>query len=354
MKIEFQLQKKFRDFQLDVQGQLHDGLVGVFGPSGSGKTTLLHCLAGFVPPDHGEIILNDRMIYSTRKNINCKIEQRNIGMVFQDAFLFPHLTVKENILYGLRTRNKKRWNEIMDLFSLYGLVDRHPNSLSGGERQRVALARALIRDPDLLLMDEPISSIDLKTRNQILLYLKQVHHRLKIPLIYVSHSLSELIYLVNKVFVLDQGKNVAYGNTLETLINNTVIPKPEEIELDNIYDLPVIEYKMDQDTAVVDFFGQSLFLPYTSKEIRPIMKIGISAKDILVAIQEVSGISARNVIEAHVVRVVSLNGEVILHTEIHKGRCLVVITQSAYQELALKEQQKIYLIIKSSSIQVLD
>lgn len=355
MALEFQLQKKVGDFLLDVEGKFDGGFTGIFGKSGSGKTTLLHCLAGFLKPQKGEIALNGRQLFSLAQRINLPIEKRNIGMVFQDSLLFPHLNVRQNIFYGIKEKShKKRFEELLDILDLYRLIDRDCRHLSGGERQRVALARSLVREPILFLMDEPVSSVDVEARGEILGYLKKLQRRLKVPFVYVSHSISEMLFLAENVFVLQNGKNIAYGKALEVLSKKNVWPLVDPTGIENIFELPVKEFQMENNLAVLDADGVMIKVAYYLRQVRPSLRIGIKAKDIIVSKNAVGGISARNILAGRLERIITLGTEIVLQVEILNEVWLVEITRSALEELNLKENDTIYLIIKASSILVLD
>ena len=351
MKIEFNIEKKLGRFNLLLQGAFADGITGIFGKSGSGKTTFLNCLSGFLKPDAGEIRLDGRTLFSSIQHVDCPVEKRHLGVVWQDGLLFPHLSVSQNIGFGLRQPDKKKYKNLIDLLRLYPLLDRRPQNLSGGERQRVALARALIRQPSFLLMDEPISSLDQEARRQILVFLKNAAQETKVPILYVSHSISEMTFLADRIFVLSEGKNIADGTPMEVLANRTVGADTSEIE--NIFDLPVREFKMEEGLAVLDFFGREVRVSYVSDQVYPRLRVGIRAADIIVAKVRPVEMSARNILSARLERVIDTGKSVLLCVSVNDGQCLVDITRAAFFELNLREQQNIFLVIKARSILVL-
>jgi len=346
MIIDFDIRKKLNAFELETKGRFVGGLTGIFGPSGSGKTTLLNCLAGFLKPDVGFIKANDSTLFSSNDRIFCSPEQRSLGMVFQDGLLFPHLTVEQNMDYGSKKGGGLDRGEIIDLLGLASLLERQPTSLSGGEKQRVAIARSLIHQPAVLLMDEPISSLDLKSRYEIIEYLKVIHARFKIPIIYVSHSIAELMALVEKVFVMHNGRGIAYGEPLDVLLGEA----SREMEIDNHFDLPVKKVDRSQGMAIVDFFGQDLQVSCQTDDIKSRLGVHIKSKDIIVSTDYPKGLSARNIVEATIERTVEFMEKVILYTSVNGKICFVEITPLALKALGLKERQKIYLIIKARSI----
>ncbi len=187
------------------------GITAIFGVSGAGKTSLINAISGLTHPQSGQIALNDRLLFDRDSGINLPPEKRRIGYVFQDARLFPHYRVRGNLRYGMAPKMKAQFGALVTLLGLDALLDRYPASLSGGEKQRVAMGRALLTAPDLLLLDEPLASLDLPRKRELLPYLQRLAKQVKIPLLYVSHSLDEILQLANQVLVLDNGNVKAFG-----------------------------------------------------------------------------------------------------------------------------------------------
>ncbi len=208
--LKVKLTKKLWHFTLDLQVDVNNQILVLWGPSGAGKTTVLQCLAGLLKPDGGYIRLNDRELFSSDKRINTPARLRNIGYLFQDYALFPHMTVRQNVMYGLK-KNKPATGhtvnplELLDSFGVGHLVDRYPRQLSGGEKQRVALARALAAEPQLLLLDEPFSALDKGTRVKLRQELRIIHQKWRIPFIVVTHDEEDARYLGNKTLYLNKG-----------------------------------------------------------------------------------------------------------------------------------------------------
>lgn len=205
--------------RLSIQFESKGLVTAVYGPSGSGKTTILEWIAGVRSPCHGSIRIGERVVFDARQKINFPPNQRKVGMVFQDYWLFPHLTIKKNLLYGTRWKNqsgKVQLDEVIQVLGLESLLERYPKNLSGGERQRATLGRALLCEPELLLLDEPVSALDDDRKAQIVDFLLRVFPRWKIPTILVSHSKEVIQQLANWVVVLDQGR-VAREGTPEIL-----------------------------------------------------------------------------------------------------------------------------------------
>ena len=200
------------DFVLDVSFEIDAHVVGLFGPSGSGKTTVLNVIAGLVRPDRGRVVIDGRVLVDTERGIFVPAHKRRVGYVFQDGLLFPPLTVRRTLAYGRSfTPRAERFagcEEIVALLGLGQLHDRRPRTLSGGEKQRVAIGRALLASPRLLLMDEPLASLDAARKAETLPYIERMRDELKIPIVYVSHSPDEVERLASEVIHLDAGRIV--------------------------------------------------------------------------------------------------------------------------------------------------
>lgn len=210
--LKVEILKKHPGFTVDIAFEFDRGILVLFGPSGSGKTTVLNCIAGLQQPDAGRISLDDRLFFSAGDGISTPARNRRIGYVFQDYALFPHLTVKGNVMYGIPRHCKKGKNfrigamDVMDMLKVAHLQDRYPCQLSGGEKQRIALARALMVEPDLLLLDEPLSALDHRNRINLQAELKQLQQVWKIPFVLVTHSRREMQKLADEILFLEQGR----------------------------------------------------------------------------------------------------------------------------------------------------
>ncbi|MFZ7104168.1 MAG: sulfate/molybdate ABC transporter ATP-binding protein [Peptococcaceae bacterium] len=215
MALLVDIKKTFPDFSLDISFETDFHTLGLLGASGSGKSMTLRCIAGLVKPDRGRIILNDRVLFDSSRGIDIPVRERNIGFIFQQYALFPHLTVGENISFGLRKftkeEKKRRVEEKIALVQLEGLENRYPRQLSGGQQQRVALARALVMEPEVLLLDEPFSALDYHLRSQLENQLQEILARYRGYSIFVSHQLEEVYRVCRNLLIFDYGKVTARG-----------------------------------------------------------------------------------------------------------------------------------------------
>ncbi len=354
MFARFKIFTELGDFKLQVAGEFKNGITGVYGPSGSGKTTFLKSLVGFIKPQAGTIIVNEQVYFDSEKEIFLPLEQRRIGMVWQDALLFPHMTVEENIFYGRRKSCLASFSaSVIEIFDIQKLLNRNPDHLSGGEKQRVAIARALLHEPQLLLMDEPVSSIDPMTRQKILSYLRIINQEFKIPICYVSHSVSELMFLCQEVLVFERGHRLTLDVPEKVFINERLLSTMDE-DFENILELSVIKLRRDERVAELDLGGCLLRTAFHQDTTPKVLKIGIKAKDILIALEPIKGISARNKFPALIEKIELAGDVVMLCCQVNNRRLWAEITPGSFRELQLHTGQIIYLIIKSRSVRIFD
>lgn len=209
------------EFLLDASFTSDAAITALFGPSGAGKSTLLHLVAGILMPEHGRIAIGEHVLVETARSLSLPPSRRRVGLVFQDAQLFPHLTVRQNIAFGRWFAPKEaaqiETGLVVDTLGIRGLLDRRPSKLSGGEKQRVALARALLMAPRMLLLDEPLSSLDDARRSEILTLIEQIRDRFNVPMLYVTHRRDEVRRLAGHVILIDRGRVTASGAPSEVL-----------------------------------------------------------------------------------------------------------------------------------------
>jgi len=227
--VELHFDCRFRHaagFELELRFETGDGVTALFGPSGSGKTTTLNLIAGLLRPDRGTIRLGSRVLVDQSAHVFRPPEQRGIGYVFQDHLLFPHLSIRDNLLFGHGRRSSRPMDldRVVKVLEIGDLLSRRPTTLSGGQRQRVALGRALLRGPELLLMDEPLASLDEGLKDRILTYLERALAEWRIPVLLVSHDQAHVRRIADRVVMIEAGKGIASGPTEETL--NRVMNRP--------------------------------------------------------------------------------------------------------------------------------
>jgi molybdate transport system ATP-binding protein len=348
-------------FVLDVDFHAAPGFTIVFGASGAGKTMLLDCIAGLVQPDSGCIAIGDHVLFDAAEHIHLPVEKRNIGYVFQDLALFPHLTVEENVEYGLsrlpRAERIYRTAAMLDAFRVPHLARTGPGKISGGERQRVALARALVTDPVVLLLDEPLAALDAATKSRIIDDLRAWNEAHRIPILYVTHSREEVFALGESALVLDHGRILAQGTPHEVLS----APQQETVAnlagFENILDATVESLHADRGTMSCLLYQSEsgvqakpvpLETPLVRAEVGSILRVGIRAGDILLAIAPPVGLSARNIIPGRLLLLE--RRDVIISARVNCGVELEVhLTLAAREALELETGKEVWLVIKTHS-----
>lgn len=212
--IKVNIQRKLTDFQLDIDFHHEKGIAILFGKSGAGKTMTLNCISGFEKPDYGEIFVNGNLLFSSEKKINIDPAKRKIGYILQAPYLFPHLSVKKNLLFGMKDFDGELFEKVISILDVKDLINRSIKKLSGGEKQRISIGRALLYKPECLLMDEPVSSLDDIRRWNILNFVKKINVELKIPIIYVTHNMDEVNFLADSIGTIEKGKLVSFKQIL--------------------------------------------------------------------------------------------------------------------------------------------
>lgn len=362
--LEVRISKRRTDgFELDLEFAAPDGITIVFGASGAGKTTLLDCIAGLTAPDSGRIAIAGAPVFDSALRLDVPVQNRRVGYVFQDLALFPHLSVEQNVAYGLsgtdRDERKRRVEKILDSMGILPLRDRKPNQLSGGERQRVALARALVTEPSILLLDEPLAALDLPVRMKIAEDLRRSIQNLPIPVLYVTHSRDEVFVLGERMLVIEHGKLIAQGTPHEVL----TAPRGETVAqlagFENIFDAQVTAIHEERGTMTCRV-GSARFESSQIEIETPLVKaapgtqlrVGISAGDVLLATSAPVGLSARNILEGKLVSM--WQRDMIVVAQVDCGvQMFVHLTLAARDSLALKPGRQVWLIVKTHSCHLL-
>jgi molybdate transport system ATP-binding protein len=344
------------EFRLEFAAEFGDGITAIFGPSGSGKTTTLRCIAGLLTPDRGEIAVGGDPLFSTRLGVNTPPERRRVGLVFQEGALFPHLPVIENIRYGYRLTaaadRRIDIDRLVQLLDLGGLAERAVDTLSGGERQRVALARALAVSPGLLLLDEPIASLDARLRGVVLGYLREVHRELGVPMVYVSHNASEVLALADAVLVLRDGEEAGFGRPSRLLLGSSAAGFHPGESVENLLKGSVLEPGEGASPARVRVGEAEFITPPVTASAGEEVTVSIGANEIILAADEPGRLSARNVIRGRCLEVQASDGRVFATVDIG-ATVYVELTAGAVSELAIEPGREVFLVFKTSSIVVM-
>jgi molybdate transport system ATP-binding protein len=341
---------------LDVAFRVQEGITVLFGPSGSGKTTILRAIAGIVTPDEGRISLGEQIYFDSTNGVNLPIQKRKVGFVFQDYSLFPHLTAEKNVSYGVNIGTDKakreRAREMLSLFGIERLAGQYPRELSGGEQQRTALARALASDPAILLLDEPLSAVDVATRSYLLEEIISIQRKSGIPFIYVTHNHAEAVRIGDYILILSKWRIAQEGKPLE------VFNAPESLEVahmvgtENIFIGHILEHKPGEGVTTIDLKGCQLMVPYKALLLGAQVAVGISSEDIIVSRERITQTSARNVLDG-TIKTIMRDAE---KTELVVGCGVdfkVSVTGGTIETLGLQPGVKVHLLIKARACHLL-
>jgi molybdate transport system ATP-binding protein len=342
-------------FQLEAQLPV-EGWTAVFGPSGSGKTSLLECVAGLRAPHRGRIEIAGEVLLDTARGRATPSRARRVGYVSQNGDLFPHLTVRRNLLFGHRG-NPPDLAEVAAMLEIDDLLDRYPHQTSGGQRQRVALGRALLSAPRLLLLDEPLSSLDPALRRRLMAYFARVKAAYSTPCLYVTHSVAEVLTLADRVVLLDQGRVVGSGPPSSVLSSMPLADPLEHLAegIENVLELVVVENLGEEGVTRLDLGGgRILVVPLLSDPPGDSVRISIRADDIIVALGQPGELSAQNAIPARVVEMVDRPPALYVRAKLGEERWLWShLTPAAVHRMGLTTGMEVTLIIKSHAVRTI-
>ncbi len=341
-------------FVLDVNFSAAPGITILFGPSGAGKTSVMDAIAGLTAPDEGRIVASDRVFFDSLIGLSLPVPQRYIGYVFQDLALFPHLTVEENIDYGLAALNaderRQRIAAVLNSFRIAHLAGRRPGAISGGERQRAALARALVTEPRVLLLDEPLSGLDFAVKSQIMEDLRAWNTRRSVPVLYATHDRGEVFALGERVVFLEQGKVVAQGTPREVLEAPERLAVAQAAGFENIFSA-VISARHDAQGTMTSSLegGLQIEVPLTRHRLNERVQVAVRAGDILLATALPSAISARNIFPGRIRSLEQVDATVIARVDAAGTAFTVHVTAGARDSLGLAIGKEVWLVIKTYS-----
>jgi molybdate transport system ATP-binding protein len=344
--------KRSSGFQLEARFTVFPGVTVIVGHSGAGKTTILRCIAGLCDPEEGRITVGDRVLFDSTQRIKIEPSKRRAAFVFQDLALFPHLSVQDNVMYGLRrldgAERKRRMREILESFQIEHLCSRLPREISGGEQQRVALARSLVTEPSVLLLDEPLSSLDPRTKVGIIEDLRRWNDTHRIPILYVTHDHGEVLALGDRVIALEQGQIVTEGLPLD------VVPAPRRAALaqssgfENLFDATVVELREPEGTMICQLTGTSIHVeaPLAQASIGSEVCIGIRAGEIIAASAQPAILSECSVIRGKVKQLERIGATV--EARVGCGaEFRVHLASRSVESCGLKESAEVWIMIRA-------
>jgi molybdate transport system ATP-binding protein len=363
-ELEVRIRKRFANpegsFLLNVHFRALAGFTILFGASGAGKTTLLDCIAGLTEPDEGRIAIGGDAVFEfegEKSAGKCSVPawKRNIGYVLQDLALFPHLSVKKNVEYGLHalsdSEKEKRSGEMLSAFRIGHLRERRPAQISGGERQRVALARALVMRPRTLLLDEPLVALDRPTKSLILSDLRRWNQDHRIPILLVTHSGEEVFALGEEVIVLETGKIVAQGRPKDVMHAPQLETVAQLTGFENIFAAEVAGLHEDRGTMTCRVGPGKIEIetPLVRTRAEARVRVGIRAGDILLAAEKPRGLSARNILPGTIDELEDRHGIVSAYVDCNGTKFEISVTLAARKDLGLKVGKKVFVVIKTHS-----
>lgn len=345
-------------FSLDVELNLPGrGVSALFGHSGSGKTSCLRCFAGLDRPRTGYLQVNGELWQDSAQGIFVPADQRSVGYVFQDANLFSHLSVRRNLEYGLKripaAQRRIALEQAVELLGIAHLLQRLPGKLSGGEQQRVGIARALLTSPRLLLLDEPLASLDLKRKHEVLPYLERLHQELAIPIVYVSHSPDEVARLADHLVLLEDGKVSASGPLKETLLRAD-LPFVFEDDAEAVVDGLVSGHDQAYGLLALQLSGSAicLQLPHGSLPLGKSVRVKIKARDVSLSLQQAEDSSVLNLLPAQVLDWIAVaeQAHVLVRLQVGGEQLLARITRYSFDCLHIQPGQALWAQVKSVSL----
>ncbi|MFO0996454.1 MAG: molybdenum ABC transporter ATP-binding protein [Alphaproteobacteria bacterium] len=352
MSVEISIARRLGDFHLDVTFACGAGVTALFGQSGAGKTSVINMIAGLIRPDRGRIVVDGRVLFDSDKHIDIPSHLRRVGYVFQEGRLFPHLTVRQNLLFG-------RWfnggesplhslDSAVSLLGLERLLSRRPSTLSGGEKQRVAIGRALLAGPRILLMDEPLASLDAARRAEIMPAIERLRDDGRLPILYVSHALDEVARLADSLVLMAEGRVTATGRVEDVLARLDLPSLTERYEAGAILRARIAEQDDRYALTTLAFPGGALRVPRIDKPIGSALRVRLHARDIAISTKPPEGLSVLNVLKGRITGISAEHGpSVELSLAVGAATILARVTRFSRESLDLQVGQEVYALVKS-------
>lgn len=355
MTLSVHVRHRLGDFRLDAGFEAEGGVTALFGRSGSGKTSLVRAIAGLIRPDEGRIALNGDVLFDGKHGIFVPKHRRRFGIVFQEARLFPHLSVRGNLAYGRwfapRGAVTEQLDHVVELLGIGHLLERRPANLSGGERQRVAIGRALLAAPRLLLMDEPLAALDEERKAEILPYLERMRDETKVPIVYVSHAVHEVARLADRVVMMREGKVETVGPISDVLSGPGLATAADRREAGSVLAGVVEAFDPPHRLATVRLQSNCLQVPNADVGIGKAVRLHIPARDVMLATSRPSGLSALNILEG-TIDAIAADGEGMITVRVGCSGDVIHarITALSGERLALAPGKAVFAIIKTVAL----
>ena len=330
-------------------------IIAITGLSGSGKSTIAKVICGLVKPKTGQIIINNKILYCSKNNINLPPHLRNIGMVFQEPRLFSHMSVKNNLLYGQRRNalfDQKKFNKIIKILGIEKILDRNIFNLSGGEAQRISIGRALLSEPKILILDEPLTGLDTPRQNKIMKIIKEINKKMAVPILFISHSIDEIIFIAEKIIIIENGKAVAQGSIEEIISYKKLSYFNSGNTSYSLIKGIIRQHNKDNLSTIIDVDGIELVTKYISDKTNTHQIIKLYSKDVSIATNIPKNISINNILETKIkkIKITKQTGTAEIYLRLGKQEIISEITLFSLQKLKLKVNMKVYALVKAISI----
>jgi molybdate transport system ATP-binding protein len=343
--LDIRVTKRLSNFALDATFASDTGITAIFGRSGSGKTTLVNAIAGLARPDSGSIMVNGECLFDAARGIDVPVERRRVGYVFQEGRLFPHLELADP------AKRYVEFGKVVELLGLEALLGRRPGNLSGGEKQRVAIGRALLSSPQLLLMDEPLAALDPSRKREVLRYIARLHEEIKVPIVYVTHSVDEIVQLADMVVLMADGRVVATGSVGEVMGRADLRAQGVAFEGGTVIDARVVAQDLEYDLATLEFAGGRLTVPNIDALVGEPVRVRVRARDISIALSAPTDISVLNVLRGSVVDVrPEEDARAVVRVRVGATVLTSRITRYSVKRLALAPGREVCVLIKAVSL----
>jgi molybdate transport system ATP-binding protein len=353
--LEVDIEHRLGAFELDVHFRSGRGLTALFGRSGAGKTSIVNAIAGLIRPKRGRIAVDGVVLLDTEHGICAPTHRRRVGYVFQEGRLFPHLTVRQNLLFGRwfasSSRASTHLDDVVELLGIEPLLDRRPGRLSGGEKQRVAIGRALLAQPRLLLMDEPLASLDARRKDEILPHLERLRDQASVPIVYVSHSIAEVTRLATTVVLISDGRVRAVGPVQEIMGRADLYPLVGRFEAGAVLAARIAGHDPRwRLTELSGSFGK-LVIPRLDAPVGTALRLRIRARDVILAVLPPTAISALNVLSGRVEELVPIEeGALEVQLRVGNERLLARVTRRSGEALGLAPGREVFAVLKTVAI----
>lgn len=351
MTLIIDVSRRVGNFALEVRFESAGRFTALFGPSGSGKSTVVNLIAGLIRPDTGRIEIDGKVLVDTEAGVFVPIHRRRIGYVFQDGRLFPHLSVRQNLRFGTwftpAAERSQDFGRVVDLLGIGHLLERRPGGLSGGEKQRVAIGRALLASPRLLLMDEPLAALDETRKAEIMPYLERLRDESRLPIVYVSHAVSEVARLAADIVVLRDGEVAASGPAAKILPRREFLPPRDSGEAGALLEMEVVAHEPDGLTLLSSPAGEMRLVGHYSMPGGHV-RLRVRARDVIIATELPVGLSALNILPGKIADIGTPDAPQVDVTIDCGGQKLVSrITRHSLERLGLEHGTKVYAVIKT-------